>query len=56
MISHDLDMVDDIAERLLILDGGAITHDGPTDTAWTSAAFAALGWPAPRNATRGEAA
>lgn len=56
LISHDLDMVDDVAERLLILDGGTITHDGPTGTAWASAAFAALGWPAPRNAALGEAA
>ncbi|MCM2502797.1 ATP-binding cassette domain-containing protein [Aureimonas altamirensis] len=56
IISHDLDMVDDVAERLLVLDGGAITYDGDTRQAWSSSAFAVLGWPAPRHAAFGEAA
>ncbi|WP_026872857.1 ATP-binding cassette domain-containing protein [Inquilinus limosus] len=47
LVSHDLDLVDDVADRLLIMDGGKIRHDGPPETGWHSAAFAALGWPAP---------
>jgi len=30
IISHDLDMVDDVTERLLVLDSGAISYDGET--------------------------
>lgn len=56
IISHDLDMVDDVAGRVMILDGGAITYDGETRQAWSGPAFAALGWPAPRHAAFGAAA
>lgn len=47
LISHDLELVDDVATRLMILDGGSITFDGPVDKGWRSPAFAALGWTAP---------
>jgi energy-coupling factor transport system ATP-binding protein len=47
LISHDLELVDDVASRLIILEGGAITYDGPVDKGWRSPAFAALGWSAP---------
>jgi energy-coupling factor transport system ATP-binding protein len=47
LISHDLELVDDVAARLLILEGGSITYDGAVDKGWRSTAFAALGWTAP---------
>ncbi|WP_336742515.1 ABC transporter ATP-binding protein [Aureimonas altamirensis] len=56
IISHDLDMVDDVTERLLVLDSGAISYDGETRRAWSAPAFAALGWRAPRHAAIGAAA
>lgn len=48
LISHDLELIDDVTDRTLILDDGRIVFDGPTAEAWDSAAFAGLGWPAPR--------
>jgi energy-coupling factor transport system ATP-binding protein len=47
LVSHDLDLVDDLADRLLVLDGGAVTLDAPIAEAWQAPAFRALGWPAP---------
>jgi energy-coupling factor transport system ATP-binding protein len=47
LISHDLELIDDVTWRSLILDKGRISFDGRTAEAWTSEAFAALGWPAP---------
>jgi energy-coupling factor transport system ATP-binding protein len=47
LISHDLELVDDLCRRLLILDGGRIVFDGPTPDGWRSPAFQALGWPVP---------
>ena len=47
LISHDLELVDDLASRLMLLEGGSIAYDGPLDEGWRSPAFAALGWPAP---------
>ncbi len=47
LISHDLELIDDVTDRTLILDDGRIVFDGPTAQAWDSAAFAGLGWPAP---------
>ncbi|MGO1079065.1 ATP-binding cassette domain-containing protein, partial [Inquilinus sp. CA228] len=47
LVSHDLELVDDVADRLLVMDGGKIRHDGPPEAGWRSAAFAALGWPTP---------
>ncbi|OQP87085.1 sugar ABC transporter [Rhizobium rhizosphaerae] len=47
LISHDLELVDDLASRLMLLDEGRIAYDGPTDEGWRSQAFAKLGWSAP---------
>jgi energy-coupling factor transporter ATP-binding protein EcfA2 len=47
LISHDLELVDDVATRLMILEAGTIAYDGPVDKGWRSTAFAALGWTAP---------
>ncbi|HEX2527265.1 MAG TPA: ATP-binding cassette domain-containing protein [Geminicoccus sp.] len=52
LISHDLDLVDELCGRLLILDEGRIAFDGPTDGGWTSEAFMSLGWPSPRERWR----
>lgn len=51
VISHDLELVDDITSRTLILDDGQIVFDGPTADAWTSSSFVSLGWPAPTRNT-----
>ncbi|MDO6587778.1 ATP-binding cassette domain-containing protein [Salipiger sp. 1_MG-2023] len=48
LISHDLDLVDDVATRLAIVADGHIPQDGPVPEGWHSPAFAALGWPLPR--------
>jgi energy-coupling factor transport system ATP-binding protein len=50
LVSHDLELVDVLADRLLVLSDGRIAHDGPTAEGWRSDAFRALGWPAPRTA------
>lgn len=47
LISHDLDLVEEVATRTLILDEGRIAFDGGSKEAWQSGAFRALGWPAP---------
>ncbi len=49
LISHDLEMVDDLATRLLILDNGAIAFDGKPEDGWVSKAFTSLGWEPPRH-------
>ncbi|MDQ0394174.1 ABC transporter ATP-binding protein [Labrys monachus] len=56
LISHDLELVDDVASRLLILEEGRITFDGRPDEAWASRAFGVLGWPTPHGIPAGEAA
>ncbi|MEO3998629.1 ATP-binding cassette domain-containing protein [Mesorhizobium sp. CAU 1732] len=56
LISHDLDLVQEVSTRLLILEGGQIAYDGATHAGWSSPAFKALGWPAPTVQTRGAAA
>jgi energy-coupling factor transport system ATP-binding protein len=48
LVSHDLGLLDRVTDRLLILDQGRIGFDGPTRQAWSSPAFAGLGWAAPR--------
>ncbi|MCC9626057.1 ATP-binding cassette domain-containing protein [Thalassospira sp. MA62] len=53
LISHDLELVDDVTSRTLILDGGRIVFDGTTEESWTSAAFGSLGWPAPTQSSQG---
>ncbi len=48
LISHDLELVEDVSSRVLVLDQGRVVFDGDTDAAWQSAAYRSLGWPAPR--------
>jgi len=50
MISHDLELVDDVASRTLILEEGRIAFDGPTGEAWRASAFRSLGWAPPYKA------
>ncbi|WP_119391122.1 ABC transporter ATP-binding protein [Taklimakanibacter lacteus] len=52
LISHDLELVDDVATRLVILKDGGIAFDGNVADGWKSPAFAALGWSAPYGAPR----
>jgi energy-coupling factor transport system ATP-binding protein len=47
LISHDLELIDDVTSRTLILEQGRIAFDGSTAGAWECPAFAALGWPVP---------
>ena len=47
LISHDLELVDDVADRLMILERGRLGFDGPTADGWQSQAFARLAWPRP---------
>ena len=47
VITHDLELADDIASRMLIVGQGGIAFDGPTEAGWQSDAFAALGWDLP---------
>lgn len=56
LISHDLELVEDISSRVMILDRGQVTYDGDVDAAWLSDAYRALGWPRPRAVESGEAA
>ncbi|EPX76460.1 ABC transporter ATP-binding protein [Salipiger mucosus] len=51
MVSHDLEMIDSLCPRLLVLDAGRITFDGPTRDGWSSPGFGALNWPAPAPGT-----
>ncbi|WP_237358588.1 ABC transporter ATP-binding protein [Rhizobium etli] len=56
LISHDLELVADVAGRAMILDEGKISFDGPATDVWRSPAFRALGWRPPYNQPTGEAA
>lgn len=47
LVSHDLPLIDMAADRVLILASGEIAFDGLTPAAWSSEAFARLGWPSP---------
>lgn len=47
LITHDLELAQDVADRSLLMEDGAIAYDGPVRDCWDSAAFRALGWPAP---------
>ncbi|WEX09656.1 ABC transporter ATP-binding protein [Chelativorans sp. AA-79] len=47
LISHDLDLVEEAASRMLILEDGGITYDGTPREGWTSKAFFELGWAVP---------
>ena len=47
VITHDLELADDIADRMLIVGQGGIAYDGATAAGWRSDAFAALGWDLP---------
>jgi len=48
LVSHDLGLLERVTDRLLILGEGRIAFDGPTRQAWSSPAFAGLGWEPPR--------
>ena len=48
IISHDLELIQDVATRVLILDDGEIAFTGKTEASWETAAFRKLGWPIPR--------
>jgi energy-coupling factor transport system ATP-binding protein len=50
LISHDLELVDDLATRLMILDDGRIAFGGMPDEGWQSDTFRSLGWQAPYDA------
>jgi energy-coupling factor transport system ATP-binding protein len=52
LVSHDLDLVDDLCVRLLVLSDGEIAYDGAPAQGWASPAFQALGWAAPGVAQR----
>ncbi|WP_421521867.1 ABC transporter ATP-binding protein [Ochrobactrum quorumnocens] len=56
LISHDLELVDDVSSRVMILDRGHVTYDGDVDASWESDAYRALDWPKPRVVETGEAA
>lgn len=56
LISHDLELVDDVSSRIMILDRGHVTFDGDVDAAWASEAYGKLGWPKPREFVSGDAA
>lgn len=47
LVSHDLPLIDAAADRVLILEHGAIAYDGDAGAAWQSDAFVRLGWPVP---------
>jgi energy-coupling factor transport system ATP-binding protein len=47
LVSHDLELVDDVSTRLVIVGDGHIPFDGTCEDGWNSPAFAALDWPAP---------
>lgn len=47
LVSHDLELVDDVCTRLAVVADGHIPFDGPLHEGWQSAAFAGLGWDAP---------
>ncbi len=51
LVSHDLELIDAVADRLVILGEGRVIEDTPIATGWRSPAFLALGWPAPIPAT-----
>lgn len=56
LISHDLDLVEEVASRTLILDDGQIVFNGSTGDGWAGTAFQRLGWPIPSVLARGAAA
>ncbi|WP_428929490.1 ABC transporter ATP-binding protein [Marinibacterium sp. SX1] len=56
LVSHDLELIDDVASRLALVGDGHILYDGPVAPGWASPAFAALGWPAPYAPAREPAA
>jgi energy-coupling factor transport system ATP-binding protein len=47
LVSHDLQLVDRAADRVLILEDGRLAFDGPTQAAWSSEVFARRGWSCP---------
>ena len=51
LISHDLELVDDLATRLMILDNGTIAFEGTPEEGWKSDPFRSLGWQTPYDMT-----
>ncbi|MGY3615791.1 ABC transporter ATP-binding protein [Bradyrhizobium sp. USDA 10063] len=47
LVSHDLQLVDRAADRVLILEDGRLAFDGTTEKAWSSDVFTRRGWPRP---------
>lgn len=47
MITHDLSLAHQAADRLLIMRQGQFLFDGPIQEGWRSRAFQKLGWPRP---------
>jgi energy-coupling factor transporter ATP-binding protein EcfA2 len=47
LVSHDLQLVDRAADRVLILEDGRLAFDGTTLAAWSSEVFARSNWPRP---------
>lgn len=47
LVSHDLQLVDRAADRVLILEDGRLAFDGAAPAAWSSDVFARSGWPRP---------
>jgi energy-coupling factor transport system ATP-binding protein len=56
LISHDLDLVEEVASRTLILDDGRVVFDGLPQQGWVSGTFRKLGWAAPSVLSTGAAA
>lgn len=56
LISHDLELVDDVATRMIVLEDGAVAFDGGVGDGWESPAFKALGWAAPYDVPVGSVA
>jgi energy-coupling factor transport system ATP-binding protein len=46
LVTHDLQLAQAAAQRLLILRDGTLAFDGPLEAGWQSEAFRDLGWPA----------
>ncbi len=48
LITHDMELVEDVATRVIVLDQGRISFNGAPQDVWTSPAYKTLGWPEPR--------
>ena len=48
LITHDMDLVDEVADRVIMMREGQVAFEGPTAACWPSMAFRSLGWDSPR--------